>query len=171
MADRDAELVAQSLGGDRAAFAELVRTHASWAGAAAAGALGDLVAAREVTAHAFHRAFVSLARLPDRRRFRQWLYTLVQQTALEWLRNHHDADDAPAPPSDAGTEAEPHQRVLAAILTLPAHHREAILLRYIGQCSCDDIARLTELPPADAELRLARAEHALALRLAQGPPR
>jgi len=171
MAERDAELVAQSLSGNRAAFGELVRTHMRWVGAVAAGVLGDFTAARDVACEAFRRAFVSLSKLGDRARVRPWLYTITQRTALDWLRYNQESLETTTMQSVGTGEPEPRQQVLAEILALPPHYREAILLRHIGGCSCAEAAGLMSVPEADAAARLAGAEHALALRVAQLPSR
>ena len=166
MADRDAELVAKAQRGDRAAYGELVQAHMRWVGAVAAGVLGDLSAARDVACESFRRAFVSLGKLPSRRRFQPWLYTITQRTALDWLRHHQEAQDT-SPMRAVGTGApDEGLRVVAATLALPPHYREAVLLRHVGGCSCADTAKLVGGEPGDAELRLARGEHTLTHRVA-----
>jgi len=168
MADRDAQLVAETLSGNRGAYAQLVRAHVGWVGAVAAGVLGDFSAARDVTCESFRRGFVSLASLPDRRRFRPWLYTIAQRTALDWLRHHQGSQDTSALSPVGQAEPDARQRVLAEVLALPPHYREAVLLRHVGGLSCAQMAELTGGDATDAELRLARAGLALARRL--GPP-
>jgi RNA polymerase sigma-70 factor (ECF subfamily) len=162
---RDAELVAETLSGNRAAFAQLIRDHIRWVGAVAAGVLGDLGAARDVACESFRRAFVSLAKLPDRERFRPWLYTITQRTALDWLRHYLEAQETSALGVVSAAEPSQAQQVLAEILALPPHFREAILLRHLAGCSCSDVADLMGGEVADAETLLGRAELALALRL------
>jgi len=166
MAETDAELVARTQSGQRAAFAEMVHRHVRWVGAVAAGVLGDLGAARDVVCESFRRAFVSLSKLPDRRRFQPWLYTITQRTALDWLRSQQESQPTTAIASVGSVEPEPHQRALAEVLALPPHYREALLLRAIGGCTCAEVAHVTGGGSADAEARLARAEQALARRLA-----
>ncbi len=166
MPESDAELVARAQSGQKPAYAELVHRHVRWVGAVAAGVLGDLGAARDVVCESFRRAFVSLSKLPDRRRFQPWLYTITQRTALDWLRSQQESQPTSAIASVQATEPEPRQHALAEVLALPPHYRESLLLRAIGGCTCAEVARVTGGEPADAEARLARAEQALARRLA-----
>ena len=164
MVEGDAELVAQSLSGNRGAYGELVRRHVAWVGAAAAGVLGDLTVACDVVCESFRRAYVSLANLPDRRSFCPWLYTITQRTALDWLRHHQESQDTSAMRPVGEGRADERLRLLAEVLALPPHFREAILLHHVGGRSAAEIADLTGGVAADAESRLRRAEQALAQR-------
>ena len=82
----DEELVRQSLQGDHGAFGTLVERHHRRIVGLIAHMIGDFHQAEDVAQEAFVRAFRSLDRLNDPRRFGGWVRAISGHVAIDWLR-------------------------------------------------------------------------------------
>lgn len=83
----DAELVEQTLVGDRGAFDELIRRYQQRATAVSYRLLGNLHDALEVCQEAFIRAYRNLETLEQPARFRPWLMRIVTNLSLNFRRS------------------------------------------------------------------------------------
>ena len=169
MTDRtDAELI-RAADSEAAAFAELYRRHVSavhsWFRRRLEWAAADL------TAEAFAQAWLS------RRSFRDeadgsalpWLLGIARNVARESARRNEvetrarrrlglPTDLAPEDGYEAVEERlSPSAALEEALETLPAHEREALELRVVGELAYDDVASRLGLRPAAARLRVSRA--------------
>ena len=147
------------------AFAELYRSSAADVYAYVATLLGDRAAAEDVTAQAFERAW------RKRRSFdagrgapRAWLFGIAPNAALDELRRRRRAPvaaDAEATEvAGLGDDAETAIRravVRSAIAGLEARDRELIALKYHGDLSNAEIARLLRTSESNVGTRLHRA--------------
>ncbi len=86
-AERDAAWVQATLAGDRAAFGKLAQAYERQAVATAYRLLGNSHDAAEVAQDAFLRAYRSLGRLKDPRRFGAWLLRIVSNLSLNARRS------------------------------------------------------------------------------------
>jgi RNA polymerase sigma factor (sigma-70 family) len=145
---RPASVAKESL--DRPAFERLFRECAADVHGYAISLLGDRAGAEDVTALAFERMYRSRARL-DRSRGtpRAWLFTIVRNAALDELRRRRRQSlDAHAPepvagePSQAIEHAERRATVQAALLELSPREREVVLLKFHGQLTNGELARV-----------------------------
>jgi RNA polymerase sigma-70 factor (ECF subfamily) len=149
----------------RERFEELYRSSAADLYAYVASLLRDRVAAEDVTAMAFERAYRRRA-LYDIRRgsARAWLFAIARNAALDELRRRRRvgalvgdlADDE----GDEETDAEMTERRLAvreALASLPAAERELILLKFLGRLSNGELARVLGCSESNAGTRLHRA--------------
>ena len=128
--------------------------------------LGDRAGAEDVTALAFERLYRSRARL-DRRRGtpRAWLFTIARNAALDELRQRSrrraDAPDLETGGDAAGSEdverAEQRAIVRSALLSLPLRERETVLLKFHGQLTNVELARVLGISKSNAGTRLHRA--------------
>jgi RNA polymerase sigma factor (sigma-70 family) len=129
--------------------------------------LGDRAAAEDVTALAFERLYRSRARL-DRSRGtpRALLFTIARNAALDELRRRrrhpHEGlveDELAAEPLPAEDieHAERRATVHAAMLELPLRERELVLLKFHGQLSNGELARVLGLSESNVGTRLHRA--------------
>jgi RNA polymerase sigma factor (sigma-70 family) len=133
--------------------------------------LGDRAAAEDVTAIAFERLYRSRARL-DRTRGtpRAWLFSIARNAALDELRRRRrQGPDAPgAEPVDARAEAiatieqaERRATINAALRALPLREREVVLLKFHGQLTNGELARVLGISESNAGTRVHRALSAL----------
>jgi RNA polymerase sigma factor (sigma-70 family) len=128
--------------------------------------LGDRVGAEDVTALAFERLYRSRERL-DRSRGtpRAWLFGIVRNAALDELRrrrrqalNAHSVE--PIEVGDASQAIEHAERratVQAALLELSPREREVVLLKFHGQLTNGELARVLGISESNAGTRLHRA--------------
>jgi len=140
----DAELVAASLQGDRAAFARLFDRHRGRLAALVSGMLGDRSLAEDVVQETAVTALVSLDRLREPDRFGAWLAGIGLNLCRQWIRRGSRPDwswetlqgglrwggrhEESVDPAEAVAEAELAQRVRTAVAELPAGQRRAVVL-------------------------------------------
>jgi RNA polymerase sigma-70 factor (ECF subfamily) len=128
--------------------------------------------ALDLTQETFLRAFQGLPLWRPDARFTTWLFRIARNLAFDLLRRHKTVefvaleDDAdapdPTPGPDAALEMAQRLRLLdAALLRLPAEHREIVLLREIEDLSYDDIAAVLDINLGTVKSRLARARRTL----------
>jgi RNA polymerase sigma factor (sigma-70 family) len=144
--------------------------------------LGDRAGAEDVTALAFERLYGARKRL-DRTRGtpRAWLFSIVRNAALDELRRRRrHAAGGPDPervdlespgsgrplaagptrqadPAEAIEQAERRATVHAALLGLPLREREVVLLKFHGQLTNVELARVLGISESNAGTRVHRA--------------
>ena len=127
--------------------------------------LRDRVAAEDVTALAFERAY-RRRRTFDRRRGeeRAWLFGIARNAALDELRRRRriaalvtDPEDIEAAGPDDGADVELRRTtVRAALATLPARDRELIALKFHAGMSNAELARVLGVSESNAGTMLHR---------------
>jgi len=127
--------------------------------------LRDRVAAEDVTALAFERAY-RRRRTFDRRRGeeRAWLFGIARNAALDELRRRRriaalvtDPEDIDAVgPEDGADVALRRETVRAALATLPARERELIALKFHAGLSNAELARVLGVSESNAGTMLHR---------------
>ncbi|NXY92877.1 RNA polymerase sigma factor SigM [Streptomyces sp. BR123] len=166
----DRELLALHVAGDPDAFGELVRRHRDRLWAVALRTLGD----REEAADAVQDALVSAYRAAHSFRGESavttWLHRITvnacldrarkaasRRTALlddtdrlERLLEPHESAEAPAEREDL------HRELLAALATLPADQRAALVLVDMQGYSVAEAARVLDVPVGTVKSRCAR---------------
>jgi RNA polymerase sigma factor (sigma-70 family) len=148
------------------AFETLFRECAADVHGYAISLLGDRASAEDVTALAFERLYRSRARL-DRTRGtpRGWLFSIARNAALDELRRRRrqplDVTDVELSPDTALDEAIEHTErrasLRAALLTLPPREREVVLLKFHGQLTNAELARVLGISESNAGTRVHRA--------------
>jgi len=128
--------------------------------------LRDRVAAEDVTALAFERAY-RRRRTFDRRRGeeRAWLFGIARNAALDELRRRRriaalttDPEDVQAAgPEDDADIALRRTTVRTALAAMPARERELIALKFHGGCSNAELARVLGVSESNAGTMLHRA--------------
>lgn len=178
MARSDAELVALTLNGERAAFRELVLRYSAATHALVYSTLGATCDAEDLAQEAFLRAFKNLSSLRRPDRFGSWLYGITRNTCLAWLRKqgeppasledvHVERLAAGDPVGPGPVEREERRReLLRAVEALPQKHRTAISLRYLAGMTVEQIATVLSISPSGVHARLSRARAMLRRRLA-----
>ena len=82
----DSELIEQTLGGDQAAYAQLVKRHQRFVFTLAMRFTKVREDAEEVAQDCFIKAYRSLASFQGQSKFTTWLYSIVYTTAMTFLR-------------------------------------------------------------------------------------
>jgi len=109
--------------------------------------------------------------------FSTWLYAVARNMTIDYLRKKsplsldglmEDEDHAPLEPVDTrpiGWEVvqqrEQADRINAALVSIPAEYREAVVLRFQEGLALDEIATLTQAPLGTVKSRLYRGMNLL----------
>ena len=179
MSTSDAELARQAVEGSQAAYHTLVSRYASAAVNVATRLVRDRALAEDLAQEAFVRAFARLKTFDPQRRFSAWFFQVLHNVAVDYLRRRriettsldavetggHAArsvtDPGPSP------EAEAERRALgaaldAALTSLRADYREAVILRYQEGLTVQEVASVLEVPEGTVKTYLHRARKELA---------
>jgi RNA polymerase sigma factor (sigma-70 family) len=150
----------------RATFAEQVAAARPRVVAVATRLVGD--EAEDVAQEAALRAFLSLSQLRDPDRFEAWLCGIAVNLAKMRLRRAatYARAVAGAPPPPAPDDHELLELVRDAVEVLPPGQRDAVLLHYVDDLSCEEVAALLDTTPGAVRVRLHRARAQLRRELA-----
>ena len=174
------ELVRRSRDGDRAAFDVLVRTHYTLAFNISFRVLGDSELAADATQAAFLRAYRAMPRFRQDATFSTWLYRIVTNVCLDFLRQRErgaqsltvrDDDDEPSleemdipdargDPSEAAERRERQEVVQEALMRLNPDHRVVLIMFDLNGQSYEEMAEVLAVPLGTVKSRLNRARHA-----------
>jgi RNA polymerase sigma-70 factor (ECF subfamily) len=152
------------------AFDQLYRSSRDDVYAYAAGLLRDPVAAEDVTAMAFERAYRKRSRFDPRRgSARAWLFGIARNAALDELRRRGTQATLTADPVDLDslTDIHPAERselrlaVARALETLEARERELVALKFFAGLSNVEIARVLGVSESNAGTKLHRVVNKL----------
>ncbi len=162
----DAELVNAVLGGDKQAFAVLVKRYERPVRAIALDVLGDYHLASDVSQDAFVTAYENLPGLRKPVVFGPWLMKITRRRAIDWARRKRD--EAPlesvVPPTihnPDGQLDEEKQWLLAAVTKLPESERQVVMLRYFAGHSIKDVAKILSRSVGTVTKQLSRAHKRL----------
>jgi RNA polymerase sigma-70 factor (ECF subfamily) len=165
----DAALLRAHVAGDRDAFGTLVRRHRDRLWAVALRTLGD----REEAADALQDALISAFRAADRFRgdsaVTTWLHRIVVNACLDRVRRAHARPTVEL--AEAGTpvtvevDTDIVLDVHAALATLPADQRIALVLVDMQGYPVADVATMLGVPIGTVKSRCARGRARLAVRL------
>jgi RNA polymerase sigma-70 factor, ECF subfamily len=168
----DEELVADCLGGDRSAFAQLVGRHQSRVIAMANRALRDGAQAEDLAQEVFVRAYRSLSRFEPSRRFGPWLMAITANRIRDHYKSRARRNEVPfevddltpgegSTPADQAAARQVLVRLEAGIGTLPEETREILRLRFMLGYDYEEVAETLSLPLGTIKSRISRARSAL----------
>ncbi len=163
------DLIVQAQRGDRQAFGELIRSHREGVVNVVYRMCGDANLAEDAAQEAFIRAWKHLPSYRPRSPFRNWVYRIANNAALDVLRRQRETVDVDALPlanSGASPEAtvekeERAARVRQAVLDLPDASRAVLVLREYGGLSYKEIADTLSIPIGTVMSRLNYARNRL----------
>jgi RNA polymerase sigma-70 factor (ECF subfamily) len=175
----DADLVLRLRQGDEAAFTDLFR---AWQGPLYRFGLrmtGREALAEDVVQETFLTVVTGASGFdPARGSFTGWLFGVARNLLLRRLRSERpylpmpeDAHEPQAPddPHAALAERQDLQRLRAAVLALPEHYREALVLCGLSGVSYEDAAQALGCAVGTVRSRLSRGREILAERLGDAP--
>ena len=165
----DAFLVAQVLNGDREAFSFLVRRHQDELYRYARNLRIDHDAASDLVQDAFVTAYSRLRQCSDPARFRFWLFRILRNRCLDFLRDIRrrsvSLDDvtlvARGTPGDAAAGSELRETIQHALDGLSTELREAFLMKHHEGRSYQEMAELAEASVPAMKMRVHRARESL----------
>ena len=167
--ETELQVIVQAQQGDRRAFGELVRCHREGVINVVYRMCGDANLAEDAAQEAFIRAWKHLPNYRPQSPFRNWVYRIATNAALDVLRRERetvDVDALPIPSSGAGPEAvvqeaERSARVKQAVLELPEASRTVLVLREYEGLSYKEIADTLGIPIGTVMSRLNYARNRL----------
>lgn len=179
-AGSDETLMQRIGGGDRAAFAQLLRRHLQRTQALATRLTGSASDGEEVAQEAFQRVWTHAARWKPlgeggKARFTTWLYRITANLAIDRRRKPRTTpiEDAPEPVDESADgfarvhEQELGKRVAKAVAKLPPRQREVLVLCFYEGRSNVEAAEHLDLTVGAVESLLVRARRALRAELAE----
>jgi RNA polymerase sigma-70 factor (ECF subfamily) len=157
-------LVARAQNGDRNAFGELVRIHANGVMAVVYRMCGNVQLAEDAAQETFIQAWVKLESFHPNYPFRNWLYRIAVNTAVDMLRKEkrilpdsadelNMTDDGPGPETVI-VRNEQERLVQKAISSLPDASRAVLILREFEGLSYKEIADALDIPVGTVMSRL-----------------
>ncbi|WP_405714636.1 MULTISPECIES: RNA polymerase sigma factor SigM [unclassified Streptomyces] len=172
----DSDLLARHVAGDPDAFGELVRRHRDRLWAVAIRTLGDREEAADAVQDALVSAFRAAHTFRGQSAVTTWLHRITVNACLdrvrkaatrrtapvddterfEQLMEPHESAEAPAERQDL------HRELLAALATLPAEQRAALVLVDMQGYPVAEAARILDVPTGTVKSRCARGRARLA---------
>jgi len=171
----EADLVARTLAGERAAFGELVERYAPQARRVARGVLGDPDEADDAAQDGFLSALVKLGQYDARRPFGPWLMRIVANAATDRRRRRQVRRVEPLDPGLVGGGPRPDaeavrselgERLRAALAELPPRRRTAVVLFDVEGYSHAEIAGMLGIPEGTVRSEVFHARRRLRALLA-----
>jgi RNA polymerase sigma factor (sigma-70 family) len=171
---KERELVDAALSGDPEAFARLVGVHRRRVETVVATMVGS-EEAEDVVQEALLRAYLSLPRLAEPDRFGSWLCGIAINVAKMRLRRRALERRVAVAGGTADPLVELDEReflgtVADAVRLLPSSQRDVVLMHYVDDLSCEEIARLLGTNAGAIRVRLHRARAQLRRELAPLAP-
>jgi RNA polymerase sigma-70 factor, ECF subfamily len=177
----DRDLVSRSVGGDRFAFAELVRRHERRVYNLAYRMLGREEDARDATQDAFMIALRKLSSFRGDAAFSTWMHRVTVNACYDILRKRRrepaqelpeEVEAGPAGPDHAETAALSID-IRRALLRVPFEFRAPLVLHDVQDLPYDEIAEVLGVPVGTVKSRIHRGRVALAAALGErfGPTR
>ena len=171
----DAELVGESLSGNRDAFGQIVMRYQSLVCSLAYSATGSLSQSEDLAQETFVAAWKQLAGLREPEKLRAWLCGIARNLINNTLRRQmrepaHAAEQLEAAPESLSVEPSPTEQAISkeeeAILwrsleRIPEIYREPLVLFYREHQSVEAVAQNLELTEDNVKQRLSRGRKLL----------
>ncbi|MCU0917852.1 MAG: sigma-70 family RNA polymerase sigma factor [Planctomycetes bacterium] len=155
-------LVVLCWGGDRGAYAELVKVHAGRVFAICFGMLGNRHDAEDMAQQAFLKGFMQIQGIRDSGRFGPWIARIARNLCIDAIRQRKH-QRVPTPEAEAAAPAETWEYggLEAALAKLHSDYRVPLLLFYFDGRSTRTIAETLGTTQAAVQARLSRGRKQL----------
>ena len=155
----EATLIKQVLTGQRECYRPLVEKYQKKIFLLACSMLGNPSEAQDMAQEAFLLAYKNLRDLKDRLKFGPWLYGItrnlcyaalrkkrIEPTSLEEISEHEIPDNVVRmwPADEQGTDLR--SALLSKLEALPERYRVLLNLKYLEDCSYQEISEMLDLP-------------------------
>lgn len=172
------KLIAEVLGGDHEAFAQLVEIYEDKVYNLCLRMCSDREDARDLAQEAFLKAWRGLRFYKQEAAFSTWLYRLTSNVCIDYLRQKKrrstvsfvtadeegvqlDIPDPTPTPEQQVMDEQTKEQVANAMSQLEEEFRLVLTLRVVEELSYDEIAEIMELKVGTVKSRLARAREKL----------
>ena len=169
----DSWVVSQVLSGQRSSFGALVERYQAMVYHVALAHVGNPADAEDLTQEAFLKAFCSIDKLRDARKFSSWIATITRNVCRDFLkrRSVERKHSNPVPESDAYGEsiedAEARRVLWRHIGQLEEMQRELLVLHHFEGKSARELAKMYDISTAACAKRIQRARQALGTKVVQ----
>ncbi|MCX7918983.1 MAG: RNA polymerase sigma factor [bacterium] len=181
---QEIELIQRSQKGDRFAFDRLIQPHLWWMYSVAVARVHHRADAEDVVQNTLSCAWKGLSNLREPAKFPRWLYKIVLRQSHELLEKRRVQGRVTVfselseselnyviekleGGSDPQTIQEQRLDFLKCLHQLPAKYQEVLYLRYLGECSWEEIGAIMDLPRKTVEMRIHRGRKLLRKLLAK----
>jgi len=155
----DRDLVTASCGGDRTAYAGLVRRHYDHVFMVCLGVLGNTHDAEDVAQDAMLKGFEQIRRLRDGGQFAGWVFAIARNLSINLLRRRKTAGralDGERPAEYIAVESG-HEDLQRALTRLPGDLRLPLLMYYFDGQDVKTVAQRLEISTSGVYLKLRTA--------------
>jgi RNA polymerase sigma factor (sigma-70 family) len=154
----DRDLVVASCGGDRTAYAGLVRRHYDHVFLVCLGVLGNVHDAEDVAQDAMLKGFEQIRRLRDADQFGGWVAAIGRNLSINLLRKRKTAERVLIDRSSGhGTAASGHEDLERAVARLPWDLRLPLVMYYFDGQDVKTVARRLEISTSGVYAKLRNA--------------
>jgi len=125
----------------------------------------------DVMQEVFVKVYLGLPSFRGKAKFSTWLYQIARNTALnaterfkpqlQPVEEAYYLEASGASPEDDYQQKRTHEHIVHLIDTLDEPHRIVLKLRYMGEFSYEEIARIMDIPMGTVKTHLSRAKMAL----------
>ncbi len=164
-------LIRQCQNGGETAFQKLFEKHQRRAYAVAYNIVSDFELAKDVVQEAFIRVFKNIRKFDATKNFYTWLYQIVVNLSIDYLRKRASSRAAPldelgdgAPtkmkfggPADSASKDELKKRVHEMLEQLPGKYKVVLALRDIEGFSCEEISEIVHCKNSTVRWRIHQA--------------
>jgi RNA polymerase sigma-70 factor (ECF subfamily) len=178
----DEELIFAFQRGNVSAFEEIVRRYKDPLYNFTNRLLGDSIYSEDIVQETFLRVYRNKDRYHQVAKFSTWIYTIASNLAKTELRRRRirnffsisskGSDERDYDLLDVGTDVErevdgvlKNEIILREINALPAHFREAVLLRDMENFSYEEISQILKIPLGTVKSRVNRGRSRLQKKL------
>jgi RNA polymerase sigma-70 factor (ECF subfamily) len=169
--DKEDNLIELSRLGDRNAFGVLVSHHYAGVIEVVYRMCGEAQVAEDAAQEAFIRAWLKLSGYQKQSSFRNWLYRIAINAAVDVLRRKSTANiddeettslfDPALGPEASLVAKEQAERIQKAVQALPEAARVVLVLREYGELSYQEISGVLDIPVGTVMSRLNYAREKL----------
>jgi RNA polymerase sigma-70 factor (ECF subfamily) len=172
----DNELIAKAAQGDSSAATQLVNKHKGALLSYISNIIPNTEDARDIMQESFHKCFKKLSTYNPEYAFSTWLFTIAQNTALDFIRKkrvtscpiNEDEESGAGPASAASPSPEDKmitsqevEKLLNSIRQLPDIYRSVAEFRFIHDYPLEEIAKKNRIPLNTVKTRISRAKKLL----------
>jgi len=174
--ETDAQLVENTLAGDKIAYEKLVRKYQDMVHGLAFHFTKNFADAQDIAQETFIKAYLNLSSLRQRNKFASWIRTITANIGRTMLRRRsgktilfsemsdeqipteviHITDKNPTPEQNL-EQQERHETLIRAIQRLPENQQLTLTMFYLDGMSYQEVAGFLEVSQAAVKSRLQRA--------------
>lgn len=174
--DNDLELVRESILGSEKAFRRIIEMHQPVVYSVVRGILGNRAEVDDTVQEIFIKIYRGLPSFRGDSRLSTWIYRIARNESLNaYSRTRHDPQpieemehlaSADGNPDEVYGKREIRERLENLLSRLEEHYRVVLELRYMGEKSYMEIAKIMDIPVGTVKTYIYRAKASLKKMLA-----